>query len=377
MSALDDHFVHQIAEPVRHVGTSDRNFYDRHYFNVHGCNDAFFAIVGLGQYPNLGTQDGFVSMRVGREQITLRSSRVLGDRADMACGPLRLEVLEGLKRLRLTIAPNPSGIEADLVFRGCHAPQLEPRQLQRSQGRVVHDVMRYCQTAVYKGWIVLPDGVRVSSDAVPLKGYRDRSWGIRAIGRPEPPGPEAAGGAELSGLFRSTDFRRLHMACQFEGFTVNVKLHEDRHGQRSLEDAVRLWHDGRAPEALGRPEWEILRWSADRRFVVQARLHFRRSGGPDHVLEIRQLLPLYLEAGTGYGNRPLLEWIHGQYRGPLVTDFVRFDVDATDPVLAGPIDCLAEMEMDGCRGHGLFEYTIFGRIDGFDGPGHFNARPPL
>ncbi len=36
LSPLDDYPVHQISEPMRHVGTSDRNFYDRYYFNIHG-----------------------------------------------------------------------------------------------------------------------------------------------------------------------------------------------------------------------------------------------------------------------------------------------------------------------------------------------------
>src|ERR1035438_8071821 len=30
LSPLDDYPVHQISEPMRHVGTSDRNFYDRY-----------------------------------------------------------------------------------------------------------------------------------------------------------------------------------------------------------------------------------------------------------------------------------------------------------------------------------------------------------
>ena len=130
---------------MRQVGTSDRNFYDRHYFNVHACRDDFFVIMGMGQYPNLGTQDAFVSLRQGRRQTTLRSSRALGDRGDMACGPMRIEVLEGLKRIRIVIDPNDSGIEADLVFDGTHQPQLEPRQVQRRNGRVIHDVMRYAR----------------------------------------------------------------------------------------------------------------------------------------------------------------------------------------------------------------------------------------
>lgn len=371
LSAQDDLFVHQIPEPVRHVGTSDRNFYDRHYFNVHACRPDFFMILGLGQYPNLATQDGFVSLREGHRQTTLRTSRVLGDRGDMACGPLRLEVLEGLKRLRIVIEPNESGIEADLVFNGTHEAKLEPRQVQRRNGRVIHDVMRYCQTSNYSGWLKTPSRTW-RSEETPLQGYRDRSWGVRAIGRPEPIGAEP-GGAAVSGLFGTTDWRRLHMACQFDAFTVNIKLHEDRDGKRSLEDAVRVWNDGRTPEHLGTPHLEFVRFSTDRRFAEEARVVFRRPGQPDREMRIRQLLPLYLEAGTGYGNRPLLEWIHGQYRGDLVTDVVRFDVREPDPVLAGPIDCLAEMTLDGQRGHGLFEYTIFGRIDGFEGPGHFNG----
>jgi hypothetical protein len=370
LSPQDDLFVHQIAEPVRHVGTSDRNFYDRHYFNVHACGPDFFAILGLGQYPNLGTQDGFVSVREGHRQTTLRSSRVLGDRGDMSCGPLRVEVQEGLKRLRIVIAPNDSGIEADLVFHGTHAPKLEPRQVQRRNGRVIHDVMRYCQTSNYTGWIRTPTRTWRAEEA-PLKGYRDRSWGVRAIGRPEPAGAEPGGA--VSGLFGTTDWRRLHMACQFDAFTVNIKLHEDRDGQRSLQDAVRLWNDGRAPEHLGVPHLEFLRFSPDRRYAEEARVTFTRPGTAPRELRIRQLLPLYLEAGTGYGNRPLLEWIHGQYRGELVTDVVRFDLREPHPVLAGPIDCLAEMDFEGCTGYGLFEYTIFGRIDGFEGPGHFNS----
>src|SRR5271157_5400655 len=67
LSPLDDYPVHQISEPMRHVGTSDRNFYDRYYFNihgtgeVHGTDDELFAVIGVGQYPNLSVADAFVS----------------------------------------------------------------------------------------------------------------------------------------------------------------------------------------------------------------------------------------------------------------------------------------------------------------------------
>ncbi len=38
LSPLDDYPIHQISEPMRFVGTSDRNFYDRYYFNIHGAD---------------------------------------------------------------------------------------------------------------------------------------------------------------------------------------------------------------------------------------------------------------------------------------------------------------------------------------------------
>ena len=59
LSSWDDYPVHQIADTIRHVGTSDRNFYDRYYFNLHGSSDELFMVMGLGQYPNLAVQDAF------------------------------------------------------------------------------------------------------------------------------------------------------------------------------------------------------------------------------------------------------------------------------------------------------------------------------
>ncbi len=65
LSPLDDYPVHQAAQVMRHVTTSDRNFYDRYYFNCHAGTDELMLIVGLGQYPNLGVTDAFALARRG------------------------------------------------------------------------------------------------------------------------------------------------------------------------------------------------------------------------------------------------------------------------------------------------------------------------
>ena len=73
LSSMDDYPLHQIAEVIRHVGTSDRNFYDRYYFNLHASSDELFLAMGLGQYPNLAVQDAFAVVRRGDRHLVVRA----------------------------------------------------------------------------------------------------------------------------------------------------------------------------------------------------------------------------------------------------------------------------------------------------------------
>ena len=47
LSPMDDYPLHQVAETIRHAGTSDRNFYDRYYFNMHASSDELFMVMGM------------------------------------------------------------------------------------------------------------------------------------------------------------------------------------------------------------------------------------------------------------------------------------------------------------------------------------------
>ena len=68
LSTADEYPIHQVAETIRNVGTSDRNFYDRYYFNLHASSDELFMVTGMGQYPNLGVADAFVCISHGDTQ---------------------------------------------------------------------------------------------------------------------------------------------------------------------------------------------------------------------------------------------------------------------------------------------------------------------
>ena len=70
LSSWDDFPVHQAPELIAHPGTSDRNFYDRYYFNMYPTSAEWSAIFGFGQYPNLGVVDAFIDVRRGRRRST-------------------------------------------------------------------------------------------------------------------------------------------------------------------------------------------------------------------------------------------------------------------------------------------------------------------
>src|SRR4051794_34122307 len=118
VTSWDDYPVHQSSNWIAHPATSDRNFYDRYYFNAFDTGGEWIAIMGLGQYPNLVVTDAFVTVRLGEEQHVVRASRPLGDRADVCVGPLRVEVIEPLKRLRYIVEPTEHTVAMDLTWEG-------------------------------------------------------------------------------------------------------------------------------------------------------------------------------------------------------------------------------------------------------------------
>ena len=45
LSRFDEYLTHQTSDTFDHVATSDRNFYDRYYFNMHSSSDELFVII--------------------------------------------------------------------------------------------------------------------------------------------------------------------------------------------------------------------------------------------------------------------------------------------------------------------------------------------
>ncbi len=316
LSPLDDLSIHQVAETMASVGTTDKNFYDRYYFSLHGSTDEFFVIVGLGQYPNLDVTDAFLTASYGDKQTVIRASRPLGlDRLDTRVGPLRVEVLEGLQRLRV-VCEETEGFALDAVWQGVVPAFEEPRMIQESTfGRQTLNTMRFLQTGTWSGTLVL-DGRTIEVTPDRFGGNRDRSWGVRPVGEPEAGGKPVA---IVNGMFWN------YFMVRFADSTIAYMVQEDGVGRRTLEEAVRLFPDGRV-EYLGRPEHDV-RFKAGTRLATTATIRFRDG----LVLEGEAVRPVQLSRGSGYGRDP--DWKHGKYHGEEVV-VQRRDFDLHDPNIA-------------------------------------------
>ena len=366
LSPLDDYPVHQAPEVMRHPATSDRNFYDRYYFLLHGSSDELLLIFGLGQYPNRSVQDAFALARRGTLHRVVRASRALGaDRMDCSVGPFRLEVLEGLSRVRFVLEPTEHPLAFDLTWTGAIPAHLEERQFVRSFERVTFDTQRFAQTGGWAGTVTVGDDtVEVSGSR--WRGVRDRSWGVRPVGEPEPPGIAADGPSAMS-MWN-------YAPMQFDEYSILYICSEKPDGSRSLVEATKIWNDpGRPVEQLGRPE-HAHEFRSGTRLVSRSVLSFPDAPGGRLDVEVTPLLEAHVGVGTGYGMDQ--DWRHGMYQGALVVQGVDLDTVADRDRLFGLVDSAARFETsDGDVGYGLHEYVFVGPFPKYGLTGVFDGAP--
>ncbi|MGB2696171.1 MAG: hypothetical protein WBD55_13430 [Dehalococcoidia bacterium] len=354
LTPLDDYLGHQTPDPIANVVTSDRNFYDRYYFNCHDLTGDTFLVVAMGAYPNLGVIDAFATLVQRNErQFVVRASRELrGDRSRTAVGPIGVEVLEGLRRFRVWCEPNEWGLSFDLTFEGSTFPFEEPHFLRRAGTRVVMDYTRLTQTGRWSGEITVGDE-RHAVDPVGWRGARDHSWGIRPVGDRDRGGAPVRDGQ--GGFFWNW------APLQFDDHTLMYTVSENHDGSRWHEAAARLYpYDAdRKQEPLSVVRHDLRLKKGTRTFDGGA-IVLRQSDGRESTLTLEPLSLLHM-AGAGYAYAGDL-WRHGQYHGELAIEGETWDI--TDPALvarlAGQSETVCRAMYDGHTGYGIFEFILFG-----------------
>ena len=135
---------------------------------------------GLGKYTNRNLHRRFCR-RAARYRAADHSRQPNSAPRidDTAVGPLKYEVIEPYKKLRISVAENAAQpIKFDLIWTSTMPAFFEGRDLAIHDGRTSSDVVRYHQCGTVSGWIEI-DGERHEVNPDEWFGVRDHSWGIR------------------------------------------------------------------------------------------------------------------------------------------------------------------------------------------------------
>jgi hypothetical protein len=350
LSRADDYPIHQTPEPIAVSGT-DRNFYDRYFFSAQSPDGAAVVGVALGVYPHLNIIDCAVSVLADGVQHSLFASRILhGERMDLAIGPVTLEVLEPLQRLRLVIAPNDSGVSGELSFEGRAAPILEPRFIRRIGSRTLMDVTRMTQGGQWRGHVMAAD---VTHDLTGWRGTRDRSWGVRPVGAADSQPTQPATPPQFFWLWTPTAFDDWHLF-----FHSN----DDEHGRPWNRAGVLVRLKDGAEFALEDPRM-ALAFRPGTRHAGAARLEARLPDGTPISVDFT-IGANFMMRGIGYGHP---QRGHGMFQGAEVVAHETIDLATVDP--ANPMNAhvqgLAEARLvigkaAPVAGRGLFEQLMIG-----------------
>jgi hypothetical protein len=149
---------------------------------------------------------------------------------------------------------------------------------------------------------------------------------------------------------------------QFDDHAILYILNETSEGERMMEEAVRIWSDpDRAPELLGRPEYEHV-LTPGTRMIERSTLAFPEAPGGGFEVNVTPLTHCFVAVGTGYGMDP--DWRHGMHQGPLVVQGLDRDHDEVGKIgQYGVVDHVARFEYEGKIGYGLHEHGFFGPFE--------------
>jgi len=295
----DEYPIHQLPEPVATAG-SDRNFYDRFFFNGYSEDGSVFFAAAMGVYPHLNIIDGAISILKDGKQHSVHLSRPLGmERMDMHVGPLSVEIVEPLKRVRIALTET-EGIALDVSFKGRAFPIEEPRFTYRQGPRMLIDCTRMRQNGHWSGTASV-DGAEVKISA--WAGTRDRSWGTRPIGAQDPQPLVPA---------QMPQFYWIWTPLNFENLSLFFHVNDDGDGNSWNTKSVMMMDGAAQGEGvvMKAPKMDVTYAPGTRR-MVDATLHVQDNAGRDHEVSFEPL-GKFLMKGIGYGHP---EWRHGAHHG--------------------------------------------------------------
>ena len=358
LNNLDDYPIHQTPEPIAHPATSDRNVYDRTWFNGYAADASYYFGIGMAVYPHRGILDCAFSpvQPDGRQHCFYGSRRAPLERTEMQVGPFRMEILEPMKRTRVILEDNESGVSCDLTFSTRTAPIEEARQTLWSGARRVMDATRCDQFGRWSGWVKHPDGEFTVEEAM-CHGTKDRSWGVRNVGERETGGaPRTPSGICFVWAPLFWDDHVTH-AIFFDGPKGEALVREGivapLFGTEAEVPAAWDARDTRMATARHR-----IAYHPGTRLARSAEIDLVDHDGGVRSIALEPILKFQMK-GLGYGH-PL--WGQGMWKGDLAVGGESFDPSQLDPLAPEHLHTQQVVRAtDGTRnGIGVLEQIIVG-----------------
>lgn len=176
LSPFDDYPFHQAPTPFATAATSDAHYNDGYFCAFYAPGWYFFT--GLRLHPNVNVIDGWAAVAREGTQTAVRASRALHPRyGELEVGPVRYEIVEPMRKLRLVAGDNEAGVEFDVILEAQAPPVIENRYQHFKFGAVVNDLIRYTQICKATGT------AKAAGETLKIDGWhamRDHSWGVRS-----------------------------------------------------------------------------------------------------------------------------------------------------------------------------------------------------
>ncbi len=322
LSAVDDFLIHQTPDPIRVAASTDPRFFERYWFVCHDDTGDLLLALGGSFYPNLDTAEAYAILNHRGEHRSVRAFRRLGaDRMDMRVGPLRPQIVRGMREWRLQLDDNPWGFSFDLTWQDTrrqiyHAAYGSLDKQSRGRQREVTAGFEGFGTAA--GWIKVGDR-RHELTAETFHGTRDRHWGIgRGVGGPA----FNAGRPHKAGWIGGNWIELADVAIW--GNTVLYKYGDPRPGMGKVVRVERR-----------------LRFEEATRIFTEGEIDYFLSDGSRKCVTFRRLgyQTAYMRCGM-YGGTPDKNIYHGMYVGDDVVEGDHYDV--TRPEIRNKLSGLNE-----------------------------------
>lgn len=355
LTPWDDFPIHQTSYPIAHPVSSDSGRYDRHWLALHDTDMTTQVGIGLSVHPNRGLVDGSISVVRDGRQHSVHASGPLSRARDTRVGPLRIEVIEPMRSLRVVLEPT-DGMAADLTWHAVTQAVEDGHMERRSGTTLISERTRMVQFGEWSGELVVGgDQVKVHRDS--WWGFRDRSWGTRSTGTVA----EASMAPALSNIYFAWTLLRFDDEC------LLVAVNETSTGISEARTVASLPFITGDEPSYGEEE-KVTRsdsftfdigYEPGTRRPSAVHLAVGPRGGIHRDIRLRPELTFQMK-GLGYGHP---RWRHGTDHGGLAVGHESWSLDNCDPALAENRhvqQLVTAQRSDGATGRGLFEHVAVG-----------------